>query len=170
VRDFEYSEYEKKGKENNMENVMQLVVESGESPAEVVVKKETYQKSELGQLREDIAHYVRDIKAAKAEARLLKGNERHAKKLFAKNLGEKVRWRYLCYAILRGKDITNVEHTWRDLWCRRPDVANAILFYIPKDQYQFWGMKEIERRLNEPYVRVLVKDQVVWYPIGKEKP
>lgn len=154
-----------------MENVMTLVATEETvslDPAMVVEKKETYRRSELVLLREDIANYVRDIKVAKAEARALKGIERHEKKLYARKLGEKARWRYLCYALLRGRDITNVERSWRDLWNRQSDVANAILFYIPKEQYQFWGMKEIGRLLNDSYV--LDKERNKWCTVGKVLP
>ena len=147
-----------------MENVM--IVE--EKTSSVVEKKETYKKSELVSLREEIASYVEQIKFHKAEARKLKGKERYDKRMLANGLGEAVRWRYLSYALLRGRDIRDVERSFRDYWRRSPGVANTILFHIPKDQHRFWGLQEVKNRLENLYVY----DSVSYkrYSIGKENP
>lgn len=166
IDDFEYREYERV---KNMNTTMTLVVEGiVSSEVAVVEKKETYKKSELVSLREEIASYVEEIKHFRAEARKLEGRERHAKHLFIRGLSEAVRWRYLCYALLRGRDITNVERTFRDNWRRTHYTSSTILAHIPKDQHRYWTRQEIIRRLDSPYVYDAVRFK--FCSIGKENP
>lgn len=160
IHDFEYREYERV---RNMENVM---VNEEKLSSVVIEKKETYKKSELVSLREEIASYEEEIKFHRREARKLQGKERHEKHLFIRRLSRAVRWRYLSYTLLRGKDIRDVERTFNQHWARTDRVAESILLYVPKEQHQFWGWKEIKYRLESPYI--FDEKSGKHYSIGRE--